>query len=352
MIDKSYIKQSIKIKIKYLQNICSMFRFYHSIQLDKNKNYAFIFFAADYNNLGDLAITYAQELFIKKAIKNKIEIIKIPESETYLWVKKIKKLSINNVLITMIGGGNNGSLYEFIEEPRRFVLKSLKNYRIISFPQTVIFENTSKALPYREEFIRLCEKCNNLTMVAREEMSYLFYKRIKNIKVLLVPDIVFSIQPKLYNFKRKGIAFIFRNDKEKALDLDLQKKYIEIAKSQFNNIFYWDTCDIKYKDNNSKDLLDEFLERLQSIQVAITDRLHGMIFCYITHTPCIVFDNNNNKIKSTYDTWMKNQNFIKMFNPNDNLSIYQSLLNEIITLKDICDNDVNLKFDDLINSIS
>ena len=46
---------------------------------------------------------------------------------------------------------------------------------------------------------------------------------------------------------------------------------------------------------NAQKLLDDYLTRLQSISLVITDRLHGMILSYITKTPCIVFDNNNQK---------------------------------------------------------
>lgn len=42
----------------------------------------------------------------------------------------------------------------------------------------------------------------------------------------------------------------------------------------------------------------------KSAKLVITDRLHGMIFCYLTNTPCLVFQNNNHKVRETYE-WIK-----------------------------------------------
>jgi len=41
----------------------------------------------------------------------------------------------------------------------------------------------------------------------------------------------------------------------------------------------------------------------------ITDRLHGMIFAFITGTPAIVLPNNNGKIEHSYD-WISECGYI------------------------------------------
>lgn len=45
--------------------------------------------------------------------------------------------------------------------------------------------------------------------------------------------------------------------------------------------------------------------------MVITDRLHGMIFCYITNTPCLVFQNNIYKVRETYE-WIKGNKNINL----------------------------------------
>ena len=44
----------------------------------------------------------------------------------------------------------------------------------------------------------------------------------------------------------------------------------------------------------------------------ITDRLHGMIFAAITGTPCVVLQNNNHKIKATYESWLRPLKHIRL----------------------------------------
>lgn len=48
----------------------------------------------------------------------------------------------------------------------------------------------------------------------------------------------------------------------------------------------------------------------QKSKLVITDRLHGMVFCAISGTPCIAFSNYNHKVKGTYD-WIKDLDYIK-----------------------------------------
>jgi pyruvyl transferase EpsI len=90
-------------------------------------------FSANYNNLGDIAITKAQTEFVKKCLPE-YEVINITPEDTFSAYRGMKKVINENTIITLIGGGNSGTLYEFIEWPRRFVLKFFRNCRIVSFP--------------------------------------------------------------------------------------------------------------------------------------------------------------------------------------------------------------------------
>ncbi|HLS30591.1 MAG TPA: polysaccharide pyruvyl transferase family protein, partial [Flavobacteriaceae bacterium] len=57
--------------------------------------------------------------------------------------------------------------------------------------------------------------------------------------------------------------------------------------------------------------LNKIWTAFRSAELVITDRLHGMIFCYITGTPCVVFQNNNHKVRETYD-WIKSNTNVKL----------------------------------------
>ncbi|MDK8210749.1 polysaccharide pyruvyl transferase family protein, partial [Bacillus subtilis] len=68
--------------------------------------------------------------------------------------------------------------------------------------------------------------------------------------------------------------------------------------------------------------------KFKAAEVVLTDRLHGMIFCAITRTPCIVFNNYNHKIESSYNDWLKDLKYIKFINTSEMTSFEE--VNKII----------------------
>lgn len=318
-------------------------------ELNPQKKYAFVLFAADYNNLGDLAITVSQQKFLEELIGEEYSVVKINASDTYDWIREIKKLPPDNILITLIGGGNSGSLYDFIEIPRRFILKLFRNYKIISFPQTIFFDNSEQALAIKNEFTLLANRCKNLTLVAREKNSERIYKSNSKARVLLTPDIVFSYEKYVKlggNRQANSVALVLRDDKEKALGASFQRTLIELAEKRFDKVEYMDTCDVEYKENNAQKLLDDYLAQLQSISLVITDRLHGMILSYITRTPCIVFNNSNQKIESTYNTWLQGQNIVRLFD-SERVEDLNQLIDDMMNQSDYMSVNLDEKFDSL-----
>lgn len=52
-------------------------------------------------------------------------------------------------------------------------------------------------------------------------------------------------------------------------------------------------------------LLSNKIQQFAEAQLVITDRLHGMILCILSGTPCLVLPNSNHKIRQTYLNWLK-----------------------------------------------
>ena len=306
------LREWAKIKFLYIRALIVAVLKREKIEVKKNKQ-AFVMLAAEYNNLGDIAITYAQERFLKEHLPNDYEVIVIPYHKTFRVYFSMKKIVNKDTIITLIGGGNAGTLYEFIEYPRRFILKKFRKNKIISFPQSVYYGNSKKYVQYKKEFVKLCKKCDKLTLVAREKLSYERYKKMlgDTIDILLVPDIVFSLDMSTED-EREGASIILRDDKEKSKDTQKQSQVLKYVKTHFDKVSYNDTCDVCISGNGYKEFF-EYVLNLSRKEFAITDRLHGMILSYITITPCLSFDNNNHKIKSTYDTWLYDQDLIKMY---------------------------------------
>jgi pyruvyl transferase EpsI len=305
------IHEYIKIKYLDLKALAIAFLKPRELGLHSNKT-AFVMLAAKYNNLGDIAITKAQIEYLKAVLPCDYEIVAIPVSETFNVFRSMKKHINSNTIITLIGGGNSGSLYDFVEWPRRFILKHFSECRIISFPQTVYYGSEVRAKVKRKEFVDLCKRCKQLTLVAREKQSFDTYQKmfLGTVECLLYPDIVFSMLcPK--GHKRDGIAMVFRNDKEKQDHGDLAEDVKNFGEGHSISVTENDTCNVSIKGDGFPEL-ENYINEIASKKLVVTDRLHGMIISFITGTPCIVFNNNNNKIGSTFDTWLREQGSVQL----------------------------------------
>lgn len=312
--------EKIRVKLKYLKCLITAIRKHKKINFEYGKNYAFVMLAANYNNLGDIAITIAQKKFLKDHLGDDYQIIEIPCNETYDYFFDMKKHIRDNSIITIVGGGHNGTLYEFAESQRRFIMKMFKNNIIISFPQSYFFEENKRNTAYRNEFIELCEKCKHLYMFAREKASYDMYRAFlpKNVYCALIPDMVFYLDDSTLHERNDRVTFVMRNDKEKGVSQEAQSAAENGLKKLYGSFSYADTVDIDVTSSSAETLFENYTAQIKKTGLVLTDRLHGMIISYITNTPCIVIPNNNHKIKSTFDTWLSEQNFIKMYNEDLN----------------------------------
>lgn len=95
-----------------------------------------MFLAADYGNLGDVAITYAQEKYLSETFPG-YKIVDVPISKTLNSIKAIQSIISKDDIITTVGGGNMCDLYFDIELLRQLVVKAFPNNKVISFPQTI-----------------------------------------------------------------------------------------------------------------------------------------------------------------------------------------------------------------------
>lgn len=293
--------------IKFIKKIIKLYILRKKINIDYNKKNCFIMLACDYGNLGDIAITAAQKKFLQTTLKD-YNIIEVPISKIFPFAISIRKSLKKCDIITIIGGGNSGDRYLDFEEKRRFI-SSFFSYRckIISFPQTVEWSNTSKGKKEEKISKKIYEK-SNIVFVAREENSYSYYKNNYRNSSYLTPDIVLSLDLTNKNIKRdSNLLLCLRNDSEIYRKKEVEK-FINFIKENYKNIIYKDT---KLDDNlvnldNKEKHLKNILNSFSKSNIIITNRLHGMIFAVITGSKCISIDNSNHKIRNTYYTWLSN----------------------------------------------
>lgn len=273
-----------------------------------SKKRCFVFLAANYGNLGDVAITYAQELFLRKHFQEH-EIIDVPINKTLCAIKTLKKKCNQDDVITLVGGGNMSDLYFDIELLRQMVVNAFPNNRIISFPQTMFFSNSlgGKYLKYLAK--KTYSRHKQLNLSSRERWSYEVMKSIRS-DCKLLPDIVMILDRRNTSIKRHGVTLCLRNDAESNISLDLKEDLMSYIAENYDSVSY-DTHigrgGLTLKEREYE--LNKIWTQFSSSEWVITDRLHGMIFAFITGTPCIVLPNNNYKIEGSY-SWLKDCGFI------------------------------------------
>lgn len=311
---KKAIPKTWIIKINSLR-----FRKQYENTLSKDELKVFVMLAADYGNLGDVAITEAQKSFLQKTFP-KYHVIEVPISDTYKNLGNIKKICSSQDIITLIGGGNMGDIYEDIEERRRTVISYFPENKIVSFPQTIDFSDSELGEKSLKKSIEVYSNHNNLKIFARETISYNLMKELfpKN-NVNLVPDIVLSLDNSKPQLKREGIVFSLRDDKESRVKKNEKEMLIDTIKEKYENVKFYDTHigDNNFISTNASLELENIWKAFKEAKVVITDRLHGMIFCAITNTPCIVMPNSNHKIIGSYNNWLNTIPNIKLIQDFD-----------------------------------
>ena len=293
-------------------------------QLDNPKKKIIIALAANYGNLGDVAITYAQKEFLKKNFPA-YDVVEFEITNTFRGMKSLKQYINDDDIITVVGGGNFGDLYDDIEFCRQFIIWNFPNNKIVTFPQTISFSKTLSGR-LRLFWAKLAyNRHKNLTIFVREEYSYKEYSSVfKNLK--MAQDIVMSMDfAESSGTERQGVTVCFRDDKENGVDMHMKERLISDIKKDYK---------VQIRDthignqNNLKKLYTELqclIGAFQNSQVVITDRLHGMILSYITHTPCVVFCGGNKKISGCY-RWIAESNYVNLIESD----ISEENINEIM----------------------
>lgn len=272
----------------------------------KDKKKIVLIGVPEYDNLGDVAIGYCEEQFIGKHKRNNAELLVITENNFWKYFHNIKRAISDTDVIAIQGGGNFGNQYPDQEKLRKKIIKNF-NCKIILMPSTFYLTNEKKdAIKYAKLYNK-----NNIKLFAREMYSYEKMKKYFTCKVDLCPDIVLSHKVLNETCARKGVGLCLRNDLESRFS-NIDKS---IIKSQllkhFPVIYQFDTCinhQVPYSTH--EEVLNYCWKAIAQYEVVVTDKLHAMIFCALTNTPCIVLGNYNYKIKGVYE-WIKEENLIQ-----------------------------------------
>lgn len=303
----------------------------------------------NHRNLGDQAIALAEEKFIRKHFPE-YDFHSVPEGIMLKCVEKVRKACSDDDILVLHGGGNFGNQYMYIEESRRKILELFPNNPIILMPQSIYFSKDEKGEEELSKTIKCYNKHDKFTIVAREQISYDIIKDKFDVEVIQTPDIVMSLNKQNFEQDRNGIMYILRHDVEVVLNDSDRDKLIQVGHKYFDDVKVTDMMyPEKINDHQREKVLDTFMSEIGKRKVVVTDRLHGMIFCAITGTPCVVFSNYNHKVKGSLK-WLKHLNYIKFL---DDISKTDEAIKELMEIKETkYDNtEILANLDKIVNKI-
>lgn len=296
---------------------------YVKLKKTQGKKRIVILAVPQYNNIGDHAITMAEEKFLETRFPE-LACVSVGAIFSKFIVSKVKKMITQNDIIAIHGGGFLGTLWGMEPVVRRAISDFPKNNKII-FPQTVFFSPNEEGNRNLEQSVKTYRE-SNVRVFVREENSYKlmkdrFFPDTEN-RVFLVPDMVLSLSSPVKNEESSGIILCMRNDAEKVTGSDIIKNLKECARNVKQQVCVTDMCTRFWIPLFLKDrFVTKKMKQLASAKFVVTDRLHCMIFCTLVGTPCIAMDNSSKKVKGVYEKWLKDLDYIVFCeNENDALS--------------------------------
>ena len=298
----------------------------------------------DYGNLGDHKIAVAQKHFFETYFPN-YEYIEVSARNYFESRQQVIDSVCGKDIVVSTGGGNMGNKYPFSEKIHQDIVTTFMNNRVVIMPQTIWYTDDEAGRKEMGLAVKLYGQNKNLLIAVREDKSYKLIKEHFRNEVVLVPDIV--LFDGIYEKKKtkhsqninKAIVCL-RQDLETNISKGQRKEIVALVKAEYEKIEYIDTQKeylISVEEREKE--LNDFFEKINGADIVITDRLHGMIFSAISEVPCVVFDNQNGKVRGVYE-WMKELPYIRYVDSGINIK------SDIAALKQL-QNDYEFKINGL-----
>ncbi len=272
----------------------------------------YLLLTPQYNNLGDHAIALSALAFLKKHYSDYL-IVEITSNFYKNFNKRFKRYVNTQDLLFIIGGGFMGDLWGNLESLTRDIIKSFPKNKIVVLPQTIYYKSAEN-IPEAKSIY--CAH-DNLHVIAREQNTYNLCKNVFGLKrCYLLPDIVTICDLNVTVEKENVVGFCFRNDIERG-KINMTKEEIAEAVKAFDKCMLQEITTLSKKAFIStaqrKRYVYDKIRQIGKCKLLITNRLHAMLFAYVSGTPCIAIDNVSNKVSGTYQ-WISECDYIKLYN--------------------------------------
>lgn len=293
------------------------------LQRFRNPRSVYLIYTPTHGNLGDHAIAQAETLWLNEL---RIPFIEVTSSRLHKWdgLRCLKVMNGRTILVH--GGGYLGTIWPESEELIRHVMEATPRSRILFFPNTFYYDANQKAYLDLQEYARPYNAHRHLKLYAREEISYDTMQTVFR-NTGLAPDMVLRLNKCEQGITRSGCVLCLRSDREKlrseqcdsVISIQLQQIFGDQISNHDMNLPY--PVSLATRADELKKQFDYF----RHAELVVTDRLHGMIFCAISGTPCIVINSMSHKIQGCYE-WIKDLPYIRFCDRVEEIrTIYQSI---------------------------
>lgn len=253
-----------------------------------------------HGNLGDQAIAEGEYAFLKEHYPE-YPVVEIPMLFYSALRRKMQKLIRPDEVIFVHGGGFLGNAWYYAEKNVLDALQRFPANPVLVFPQTMYYLDGEKASQQKQRAEKVYRDRRKLVLCMRERRSYDLAKSM-GADARLVPDMCLYLNAAQPAEERHGVLLCFRDDHEKCT---ADNTIVQIKKwlTDTNRFFYCDTNVLRRNilPEERRAILSRRFQEIRQKQLVITDRLHAVIFCIITNTPCIAFDNATHKVSGVCD---------------------------------------------------
>ena len=275
-----------------------------------------------YNNVGDILIWNGELEFLKKTPHKCVATCALNSYPTTPLPE--------NVVILITGGGYFGDLWRNSWESVLRRIEINRNNKIIFLPNTIYYQDPALL----EKDSRFLSTFPNLTICARDKVSFELAKKSFSNKVILVPDMAFCMSEKYLSRwagrKPSKKALLFkRRDKESpdtklaieeaAFDIHDWAPMEQASKAELNfhrllartpllRRISADAAEKSvtwlYKNLYRRILTRDGIRQLSAYEKIYTTRLHAMILGCMLGRDIRLIDNKFGKLSAYYDTWL------------------------------------------------
>lgn len=276
-----------------------------------------------HSNIGDTLIWEGTREFLK-TLPYKCLYYASKDSFRY---RKLPK----NVIILLHGGGNFGDLYRLHSEFRKKIIELYPDNKVVILPQTVFYEDMNLL----QSDVDFYAAHPNVTICAREQVSFNFFTENFKNQVLLLPDMAFYLDLKKYKVSEdeNRVLYLKRTDKELVntnmikvpsnaeqhdwptyenhyFEFGIVERFASLLRKLFGICVLEDN-----KKARIEDWKHNWYYRRKYVQMGIsflspyhsiyTTRLHVLILGVLLGKEIYLINNTSGKVVNFYNTWLK-----------------------------------------------